>query len=150
MINTQPTVADDRHARRAEAALRRIEAENHELRAILDTATDGVLVLDRAGRVLSANRSARRCSATTPAEFAELSSATCSRRKAAAPSLDYLDRLARDERPVLLDAGREADRARAAGRAGAALHDHGPHRRTARSCARCCATSPPGSAAKKN
>jgi len=52
MINTQPG-ADDKQSKAAEQSLRRIEAENHELEAILDTAPDGVLVLDRAGRVLS-------------------------------------------------------------------------------------------------
>jgi len=40
----------------ADASMRR---ENDELRAILDTATDGVLLLDRTGRVISANRSAQ-------------------------------------------------------------------------------------------
>jgi len=39
-----------------DASMRR---ENDELRAILDTATDGVLVLDRTGHVISANRSAQ-------------------------------------------------------------------------------------------
>jgi PAS domain S-box-containing protein len=42
----------------AEMALRLATAETRELRAILDTAADGILVLDRDGRVLSANRSA--------------------------------------------------------------------------------------------
>ena len=41
-----------------ETALRRAKAEASELRDILDTATDGVMVLDRDGRVLSINRSA--------------------------------------------------------------------------------------------
>jgi PAS domain S-box-containing protein len=42
----------------AEMALRLASVEVRELRAILDTAADGILVLDRDGRVLSANRSA--------------------------------------------------------------------------------------------
>ena len=37
-----------------------------ELRSILDTATDGVLVLDRAGRLLSANKSADRTRISRP------------------------------------------------------------------------------------
>jgi PAS domain S-box-containing protein len=41
-----------------ELDLRRREAESRELRAILDTATDGVIVLDDAGRILTINRSA--------------------------------------------------------------------------------------------
>jgi PAS domain S-box-containing protein len=47
--------ADAAHAQ-ADAASAR--AEIAELHAILDTATDGVIVLDRAGSILSANRSA--------------------------------------------------------------------------------------------
>ena len=54
----------------ADASLRR---ENDELRAILDTATDGVLVLDRAGRVLSANRSAEALFGYDARQFVELS-----------------------------------------------------------------------------
>ena len=55
MINTQ---ARRRRRAPARAVAAPAGGENDELKAILDTATDGVLVLDRAGRVLSANRSA--------------------------------------------------------------------------------------------
>src|SRR4029077_15904597 len=44
--------------RDSEIVLRATEAEIRELRAILDTATDGVIVTDREGLVLSRNRSA--------------------------------------------------------------------------------------------
>jgi PAS domain S-box-containing protein len=44
----------------AELALRTAEAETREVRAILDTAADGVVVIDREGRVLAANRAAER------------------------------------------------------------------------------------------
>jgi PAS domain S-box-containing protein len=46
----RPKAADD--------ALRAAEAQIRELRSILDVATDGVIVLDREGRILSSNRSA--------------------------------------------------------------------------------------------
>ena len=57
MINTQ-TVGDERAQGRRSARCAGSSRKTSELRAILDTATDGVLVLDRDGRVLSANRSA--------------------------------------------------------------------------------------------
>ena len=47
--------------------------ENTELKAILDTATDGVLVLDRTGRVLSANRSAEALFGYEAKQLSELS-----------------------------------------------------------------------------
>jgi AcrR family transcriptional regulator len=42
----------------SERALREAEASARELRAILDTATDGIALLDRSGNVLGINRSA--------------------------------------------------------------------------------------------
>jgi PAS domain S-box-containing protein len=45
-------------AERAEQALRASEAENRELKSIIDTATDGVVVVDRAGRIVALSRSA--------------------------------------------------------------------------------------------
>ncbi len=105
MINTQAT-ADDKQSKAAEHSLRRIEAENHELEAILDTATDGVLVLDRAGRVLSANRSAEALFGYDTSQFAELSLGDLFAPESRRPVLDYLDRLTRES--AVLDAGREA------------------------------------------
>jgi PAS domain S-box-containing protein len=52
----QPEVAQRLKATEVEVRLK--EAEARELHAILDTATDGVVVLDETGRVLSLNRSA--------------------------------------------------------------------------------------------
>jgi PAS domain S-box-containing protein len=48
----------DNRAKTFDAALREAKAEASELRAILDTASDGVVVIDREGRILSINRSA--------------------------------------------------------------------------------------------
>ena len=67
MISTQ-AVAEDRGTT---MSLRRLESENDELKSILDTATDGVLVLDRGARVLSANRSAEALFGYEAAEIAE-------------------------------------------------------------------------------
>jgi PAS domain S-box-containing protein len=105
MISTQAPAPGE--ARGDTAALRRLESENNELKSILDTATDGVLVLDRAGRVLSANRSAEALFGYEAADFAALSSfgdlfAPESRRSV----LDYFDRVAKNG--SVLDTGREA------------------------------------------
>jgi PAS domain S-box-containing protein len=106
MINTQG-VSDD-SIKTTENTLRRATDENHELRAILDTATDGVLVLDRAGRVLSANRSAQALFGYDAADFTELSFGELFAAESRRFALDYLDRLATASGDRLLDAGREA------------------------------------------
>ncbi|MFN3659034.1 MAG: PAS domain S-box protein [Pseudolabrys sp.] len=107
MIDTRPA-GEDRGRAAAEAALRRLEEENFALKAVLDTATDGVLMLDRAGRVLSANRSAEALFGYDAAELAEMSLGELfvpERRRAV---LDCLDRQARAEGARALDTGREA------------------------------------------
>ena len=105
MINVQ-NVSGDQIAS-TEAALRRASDENHELRAILDTATDGVLVLDRAGRVLSANRSAQALFGYGAADFTTLSFGELFAAESRRFALDYLDRLASGGGERLLDAGHE-------------------------------------------
>ncbi|HEY1310995.1 MAG TPA: ATP-binding protein, partial [Pseudolabrys sp.] len=104
MISTQ-AVAEDRGKA---LSLRRLEGENDELKSILDTATDGVLVLDRAGRVLSANRSAEALFGYEAAEIAELSFGDLFAPESRRAVLDYLDRLAHDGGAGMLDTGREA------------------------------------------
>ena len=86
MINTQARPPpSEQHDGGAMPRCGGCEAENQELKAILDTATDGVLVLDRAGRVLSANRSAQALFGYDAARHrANSRSATCWRRKAGA------------------------------------------------------------------
>jgi PAS domain S-box-containing protein len=106
MISTQ-AVPDDR-SKAAEMSLRRLETENNELKGILDTATDGVLVLDRAGRLLSANRSAEALFGYEPAEIAELSFGDLFAPESRRGVLDYLDRMANGSGAGMLDAGREA------------------------------------------
>jgi PAS domain S-box-containing protein len=87
-------------------SLRRLESENDELKSVLDTATDGVLVLDRAGRVLSANRSAEALFGYEATEIAELSFGDLFAPESRRSVLDYLDRLANGA--GVLDTGREA------------------------------------------
>ncbi len=84
-----------------------LRRENDELRAILDTATDGVLVLDRAGRVLSANRSAEALFGYEAKQFAELSVGELLVPESRHAVLEHLDRLARGAGAGMLDAGYE-------------------------------------------
>ena len=73
---------------------------------MLDTATDGVLVIDRAGRVLSANRSAEALFGYD--DFQEISLGDLFAPESRRAVLDYLDRLAQAGGTRVLDAGREA------------------------------------------
>jgi PAS domain S-box-containing protein len=102
MISTQAAPENRGQA----LSLRRLEGENDELKAILDTATDGVLVLDRAGRVLSANRSAEALFGYEATELAELSFGDLFAPESRRSVMDYLDRLASGA--GVLDTGREA------------------------------------------
>ena len=63
--------AEDRR-RTAEAALQEAEAQAQELRSIIDVASDGVVILDPEGRVLSLNPSAEALLGAESAEFAGL------------------------------------------------------------------------------
>ena len=102
MIGTQGVAEDRGNA----ASLRRLENENDELKSILDTATDGVLVLDRAGRILSASRSAEALFGYEAADFTTLNFGDLFAPESRRSMLDYLDRLAKGS--GLLDSGREA------------------------------------------
>jgi len=109
MINTQAPAADKTQSAAAEASLERLARENGELNAILDTATDGVLVLDSAGRVMSANRSAAALFGYEAGELAQLSLDDLFVPESRRPLYDALERLARDGGGMRLpDAGREA------------------------------------------
>ena len=106
MLNPAPAAAAASDGG-ADAALRRAENENHELKAVLDTATDGVLVVDRAGRLLSANRSAEALFGYTARDVALLTFGDLFAPESRRAALDYLDRVAHESAPVLLNGGRE-------------------------------------------
>jgi PAS domain S-box-containing protein len=106
MINTQ--IVSEERSDATETSLRRAKEENFELRAILDTATDGVLVLDRAGRVLSANRSAEALFGYDAADFTGLTFGDLFAPESRRNVLDYLDRLARGAATGILEPGRDA------------------------------------------
>jgi PAS domain S-box-containing protein len=91
----------------AEQALHRAEADARELRSILDTATDGVIVVERDGGIVSLNRSAEALFGYDSREligrpFGDLF-APESRRAA----LDYLDGLSLNGVASVLNDGRE-------------------------------------------
>ena len=87
--------------------LRRIEAENRELRAALDTATDGILLLDRSQRVLSANHSAQSLFGMEQMEFAEVTFADLFAPESKRAVLEYLDRISGGGSAALINEGVE-------------------------------------------
>jgi PAS domain S-box-containing protein len=98
--------ADDRQ-KAAELALRRAESETRELLSILDTATDGVIVLDRTGQILTGNRSAEALFGYDSHELTQLSFAELFAPESERTALDYLDGLVRAGVASVLNDGRE-------------------------------------------
>jgi len=104
MIDTQPGAG----GKQAEPAPPRDEEEIRELRAILDTATDGVLILNGSGRVLSGNRSAQALFGYDAGELEKLSISDLLVPESHRPVFEHLDRLARRDGVDSLGAGYEA------------------------------------------
>jgi PAS domain S-box-containing protein len=84
------------------------ERENRELRAILDTATDGVLVLDASGHILSANRSAQALFGYDAADFANQTLDDLLAPESRRAAHEHLDRLTHSRGAGVLNAGHEA------------------------------------------
>ncbi|MCW5695188.1 MAG: PAS domain S-box protein [Bauldia sp.] len=84
-------------------ALQRIE----ELEAVLDTATDGVVVIDGAGRITSANRSAEALFGVEATDMLGRPFADFLAEESRRSALDYLDGLARNGVASVLNDGRE-------------------------------------------
>jgi PAS domain S-box-containing protein len=91
----------------AEAAARRAEAQVHELKTALDTATDGVVVLEADGRIVSANRSAEALFGYEAAELLARSFADLFVPESRAGALGYLASLGRGGVGSLVNDGRE-------------------------------------------
>lgn len=91
----------------AELNARRVETENRELHAVLDTATDGVLLLDKSGRVLSANRSAEALFGLEQGDFQMVMFGDLFAPESKRPVLDYLERVSRGGAAALINEGRE-------------------------------------------
>ena len=82
------------------------QAEIDELRSILDTATDGVVMVDRQGRIISANRSAQALFDYGAEEFSGRAFTDLFAQDSAAAH-EYLDGLVRDGIASLINGGCE-------------------------------------------
>lgn len=102
-IETQSNGGD----KSAQNSLHPAEEEIRELRAILDTATDGVLILDGSGHVLSGNRSAQALFGYDAGELAELSISDLLVPESRHAVLEQIDRLAKGDGVSALGAGYE-------------------------------------------
>jgi len=100
------TAADDR-LRDTEIALRGADAEVRELKAILDTATDGIIVVDRDGLILTFNRSAEALFGYDYAEIARRPFTELFAPESERAARDYLDGLTSSGVASVLNDGRE-------------------------------------------
>lgn len=91
----------------AKAAPAQTDAETRELRAILDTASDGVLVLDREGRIVSANRSAEALFGHESAELMGRGFEDLLAPQSQAAALTYFDRMIKNGTAAMLNQGCE-------------------------------------------
>jgi PAS domain S-box-containing protein len=96
-----------RASRALEAEVQARETRLRELTSILDTATDGVIVLDEAGRILSLNRSAEALFGYDQAEVAGQIFTRLFAPEAAQVAMDYLNGLRSNGVESLLNDGRE-------------------------------------------
>src|SRR5262249_40179493 len=90
-----------------EAALRNSEADAREARAALDIASDGVVVTDAVGRIVSANPSAETLFGYAAKELAGRALADLFAPESQRAVLDYLGRLQNDGITALRNYGRE-------------------------------------------
>jgi PAS domain S-box-containing protein len=97
----------DERREAGELALRDAEAVAREMRAILDTATDGVALLDREGRVLGMNRSAEALFGFDSGEIEGRNFTTLFAPESHRAAMDYLDGLATNGVASVLNDGRE-------------------------------------------
>ena len=100
------TAADERH-KASELAWHAAEAEARELKSILDTATDGVIVVDRDGLVLALNRSAEALFGYEYAEMARRPFVELFAPESERAARDYLDGLTKNGVASVLNDGRE-------------------------------------------
>jgi PAS domain S-box-containing protein len=92
---------------RSDLALRRAEAEARELRSILDTATDGVIVVERDGRIVSLNRSAEALFGYESRDLVGQPFGNLFAPESQRAALDYLDGLSLNGVASVLNDGRE-------------------------------------------
>ncbi len=98
---------DGQRVRALELDLRQRDAEARELHAILDTATDGVAVVDSQGRILSLNRSGQALFGCDGADVAGRHLNTLVDRESQAVVADYFDGVKAGGVASVLNDGRE-------------------------------------------
>ncbi|MBM3609601.1 MAG: PAS domain S-box protein, partial [Alphaproteobacteria bacterium] len=86
---------------------RKAESQARELHAILDTATDGVAIIDSEGRILSLNKSGQALFGYEPNEIAGEKFTLLLARESHSVAFDYLDGLKNDGVRSVLNDGRE-------------------------------------------
>ncbi len=97
----------DERLEASELALREAETTTRELRAILDTATDGVLLIDREGKILGINRSAEALFGFDASEVEGQPFTMLFAQDSGRAVVDYLDGLAANGVASVLNDGRE-------------------------------------------
>jgi PAS domain S-box-containing protein len=84
-----------------------IQTENRELKAVLNTATDGIVLIDRAQRILSANHGAESLFGMEQTEFDEITFGELFAPESKRTALDYFDRISHGGSAALMNAGLE-------------------------------------------
>jgi PAS domain S-box-containing protein len=97
----------DERRETVERALRSAEAATREQQAILDTATDGVLIIDRDGKITGMNKSAEALFGFDYAEIQNSSFTMLFAPESHRAAVDYLDKLASNGVASILNDGRE-------------------------------------------
>jgi PAS domain S-box-containing protein len=107
LVRKIPDADATERLRVAEMDLRQRESRMHELESILDTATDGVIVLDETGRILSLNRSAEALFGYDQREVVGDAITVLLAPESHIVALDYLEGLRSPGVASLLNDGRE-------------------------------------------
>ena len=108
MLTISPSRAEDAEDEELLVeALASAEARSEELAAILDTATDGVVVVDRAGRIGSMNRACEALFGIDASLYIGRPFTDLLADESHRPALDYLDGLASNGVASVLNDGRE-------------------------------------------
>ena len=108
MIFRRPSEQDEGAGQATlELELRRREAELQELHAVLDTATDGIVMLDGDGRIMAMNRSAEALFGYDQNEVAGEAFITLLAPESHAAAIDYIEGLRAGGVAAVLNDGRE-------------------------------------------
>jgi PAS domain S-box-containing protein len=104
MLNTAAAVG---RSSDGDPKIQQIQTENRELKAVLDTATDGIVLIDGSHRILSANHSAESLFGMEQAEFDEVTFGDLFAPESKRAVLEYVDRISRGGTASLMNEGME-------------------------------------------